>query len=265
MAKLSISKAWEETRDVLARDGKLIGAVALALFFLPGVLRGVIKPGAEGMPASGGDLVLIAAVAIIGVIGQLAVIRLALGIRSTVGEAIRHGAGRALFYIAASLIWLFPPLIAGYFLAGDVVRAPESANPTSALAFLVLLAVLLFLSVRMMLTSSVATAETATPIAILRRSWQMTSGHWWRLFGFLLLFLVVALVSLWATNTIVGIVGGLLFGAVQPLTLGALFIAIFVELVTMIITIVFLVMLARIYLQVSGPVHADVSVPSSGT
>ena len=31
MSSLSISTAWEETRAILARDGQLYGAVALAL------------------------------------------------------------------------------------------------------------------------------------------------------------------------------------------------------------------------------------------
>ena len=265
MAKLSLSRAWDETRGVLGRDGKLIGTVALALFFLPGVFAGVVSPRSEQIPKSTGDLVLMAAVAIIGVIGQLAVIRLALGTRSTVGDTIRHGAVRAPAYIAASLIWLAPFLIIGYFLAGDVVRSPETANLTSAVGFLVVLCAILFFSVRMLMTSSVATAEQATPLDILKRSWQLTSGHWWRLFGFLLIFLIVALILLGATGTIVGIVSELLFSSVEAMSAGALFNAFFVELVTTIVTVGFLVMLARIYTQLSGVGHADVSVPSSGT
>lgn len=264
MAKLSISKAWEDSREVLSRDGKLIGALALAMFFLPGVIAGVIRPEGGGLPTTGGDLLLMTVVTIVGVIGQLAVIRLALGAPSTVGDAIRHGASRAAYYIAANLLWLFPLLVAGYFLAGDVVRSPETAGLASALAFLALLAVMIFISVRMLMTSPVATAETLMPIAILKRSWRLTAGHWWRLFGFMMLFLLLVLVLLWAASTIVGIVGGLLFGPVEPMTLGALFVAFFIELVTMVLTVGFLIMLARIYAQLSGPAHAAVSVPSSG-
>ena len=262
MAKLSLSRAWDETRDVLASDGKLIGAVALALFFLPGVLAGVIRPDSEGLPKTASELLLVTAVAIIGVIGQLAIIRLALGTRSTVGDTIRQGAMRAPSYIAAGIIWLCPILLVGYFLAGDVVRSPETAKPASSVAFLIIFCVLIFLSVRMLMTSSVATAERANPVEILRRSWQLTSGNWWRLFGFLCLFLVVALVALGATGAIVGIISGVLFGAVEPMTVAALFVAFFVELVTTVITAGFLVMLARLYVQLTGP---EVGVPSSGT
>ena len=265
MAKLSLSRAWDETREVMARDGKLIGAVALALFFLPGVVAAVMAPESEAMPTTSGPLLLMAIVAVIGVIGQLAVIRLALGGGSSVGEAIRHGAMRAPIYIAASLLWLSPLLIAGYFLAADALRSPETANLSSALALIAIFSILVFLSVRMLMTSSVATAEGGSPVAIIRRSWQLTSGNWWRLFAFLILLLMVALVLLWATGALVGVISVLIFGPVEPMSVAALFNAFFVQLVTAVITIVFLVMLARIYVQLSGLAHADVSVPSSGT
>ena len=265
MAKLSMSKAWDETKDVLSRDGKLIGAVVLALFFLPGVVAAVVSPEAEGMPRTGGELLVTAIVAVIGVIGQLAVIRLALGTRSTVGEAIGHGARRAPAYLAASILWLAPFIIGIFLVAGDLVRAPETATLGSALGALLLLAGLFYVSVRMLMTSSVASAEHASVPDILRRSWAMTRGHWWRLFGFLLAFLIIAVILLTAVGTVAGIVGALLFGEPQAMTLGALFVAIFVQLVTAIVTAGFLVMLARTYTQLSGPAHADVSVPSSGT
>ena len=50
MAKLSISKAWDETRSIVARDRGLLFTVALALFVLPGVISDLVTPDA---PASG--------------------------------------------------------------------------------------------------------------------------------------------------------------------------------------------------------------------
>ena len=41
---LSISKAWDETKAILVRDGRLIGAVALALFVLPGLVLDLAYP-----------------------------------------------------------------------------------------------------------------------------------------------------------------------------------------------------------------------------
>ena len=116
MAKLSLSKAWDETREVAGRDGKLIAAVALAMFFLPGVVAGLVDPQAGGFPQSTGAAVMMFVVALIALVGQLAIIRMALGARMTVGEAIGHGARRAPSYLVAGLIWAGPLILAGYFL-----------------------------------------------------------------------------------------------------------------------------------------------------
>jgi hypothetical protein len=262
VAKLSLSKAWDETRDVLARDGKLIGAVALALFYLPGVVAGVVRPDSEGMPKTTGELLIMFVIAIIGLVGQLAIIRLALGNRGTVGEAIRHGAVRAPVYLIAGLIWVSPFVIIGYLVAGDIFKDPKNVSPGQSLIALVLLVGLIFLSVRMLMTSAIASAEHQGPIGVIRRSWALTGGHWWRLFGFLVMFIIVALVGLAAVGALAGIVGNLLFGVPQPMTIAALFISLLVELVTTLVTVGFLVMLARIYTQLAG---AEASVPSSGT
>ena len=40
MRRLSISRAWEETKSVIARDGRLLVSVALALVVLPQTIMG---------------------------------------------------------------------------------------------------------------------------------------------------------------------------------------------------------------------------------
>ena len=45
------------------------------------------------------------------------------------------------------------------------------------------------------MTSPVASEETVGPIGIIRRSWELTRGNWWRLFGFIVLFLLGQRVS----------------------------------------------------------------------
>ena len=93
MAKLSISKAWDETRETLKRDGGLLVTIALALMVLPGIVRELVTPAAPaGQLPKVGYWVIVAVIAlIIALAGQLAVIRLAIGSRLTVGEAIGHG------------------------------------------------------------------------------------------------------------------------------------------------------------------------------
>ena len=266
MAKLSLSRAWDETKAVLGRDGRLIGVVALAMFFLPGVVAGVVAPkGGSELPGSTNEALLMTVVAVIGLIGQLSIIRLALGERSTVGEAIGYGARRAPSYLAATILWIAPFAIGFYLFGVEALRAPADVGGMDLLAMLLLLCLLVFISVRMMMTSSVASAERAGPIDILRRSWQLTRGHWWKLFAFFILFLIVVLIVMAAVGAAAGILAALLFRDIEPMSVGALLVAVLTQLATAILTTGFLVMLARIYTQLSGPAHADVSVPSSGT
>ena len=91
-ANLSISRAWDETRDIFNRDGSLLIAVSLALIVLPGVLVGIIGPQtpAAAESASGGIQLLRLLAALITIVGQLALIRLALGPSTTVKDAIDY-------------------------------------------------------------------------------------------------------------------------------------------------------------------------------
>ena len=264
MASLSLSQAWDDTRAVFARDGKLIAAVALALFYLPAVVVGVVMPREEGLPSSGVQLVFAGTIAFIGLVGQLAIARLALGKQTSVGEAIGEGARRAPAYFAASMIWLLPAGLAIFLVSGRALQSPESATVGQALFALVMVCLLLFIAVRMLATSPVAAAESVGPIDILRRSWALTRGHWWRLFGFLLSFLLVALAALTAAGLLAGLLSNLILGDPKPMTLAALVYAMLVELVTTVVTAGFVVMLARIYLQLAGHGNASASVPRSG-
>jgi len=118
-------------------------------------------------------------------------------------------------------------------------------------ATLLFLALLIFFGVRLLLSSPVASLEDAGPIAIIRRSWSLTSRHWLPLLGFLLVFVVGAVLLLTAVGAAVGSVVVILLGPIQPLSAGALIIALVQSLVNAAITTLFAVMLARIYLQLT--------------
>jgi hypothetical protein len=265
VTKLSLSRAWDETREVARRDGKLIAAVALAMFFLPGVVLGLVDPQAGAFPQTTSAGLLMLVVALIGLVGQLAVIRMALGVRMTVGEAIAHGARRAPSYLIAGLIWAGPLILAAILVGGDVWRSPQTATGGEAAGALAILLVLMFVGIRMTMTSPVATAEQAGPLAIVRRSWQLTSGHWWRLFALVFLFLLVMAIVMGALGAVLGILTRILFEQIEPMSVAALLVAAATQLVSAIFTTGLLIMLARVYAQLAGPAHADVSVPSSGT
>jgi hypothetical protein len=267
MPKLSLSQAWEETRAVLARDGRLFVAVALALFVLPGVVLDVVVPETRNneLPAAGAWVIVAIIAALVSLAGQIAVIRLSMQPHMTVGEAIVHGARRLLAYIAAVLIWVVPILVVGSILYAALKNNPE--HPSAAIGFgLIALSVVgFFLAVRMILASAVASAEPIGPIAIVRRSWDLTRGNWWRLFAFLLLFAIGAVCLLWAVDSVFGLLARVTLGDLGPLTLASLAVGIVSQLISAVLSVLFFVMLARIYLQRSGQAPAWPGVPSSGT
>lgn len=265
MTKLSISRAWDETREVLARDGKLIGAVALALLVLPGLVLSVVMPNspADTLPPPGPWIIVALIAALVSLTGQLAVARMAIGPHVSVGEAIAHGARRLPFYAGAALLWTVPLLVVGGVLLAMIGTDPEHPSLGASLGLLFLSIVCFYLLVRLILALPVASAEPIGPLAILRRSWDLSHGNWWRLFLFLLAFLIAALVVLLTVGVVIGSLARVVFGGVDPLSVGGLVVAIIGQLVSACMFVILFVMLARIYAQRSAS-EAEARVPSTG-
>ena len=261
MAKLSISQAWDESRAVLARDGKLIGAVALALFVLPGIVLDLFMPEAPaGQFPPAGPWMAVAAVAIlISLVGQLAIIRLAMGPHLTVGEAISHGARRLLPYLAAALLWVVPLCLVIGLLFASAGSDPEHPSAAAALGLVLAGLIGIYLAVRFLMMSAVASAEGSGSLALRRRSWDISGGNWWRLLG----FAIGAIVLLWAVGAVTGLLAQLAFGSIARMTAGGLIVIIVSQLISALVSLTFFVMLARLYTQRGA--GAQASVPSSGT
>lgn len=269
MTSLSISRAWDETRAILGRDGKLLASVAAALVLLPQAIAGVVT-GQTATPEGSPWSIAMLVAALISLVGQLAIAWMAVGTRASVGEAIRHGFARALPMIGAMLIvlagLLLLGIVAAFILAATGAIEP-SAEPTVADAMrlmLVLAIPMIYVSVRLMPSIVVAANEKAGPIGILKRSWTLTSGHFLRLFAFLMLFLIAALVLASAAGLLGGMIVRFAFPDAGPFTMGALVLALINGLVQAGLILVYVVMLARIYLQLAGHSASEVSVPHSG-
>ena len=266
MAKVSISLAWDESRAVLARDSKLFAAVALALLVLPGLAVNVLLPEASGLGTSATilwTLVLIVGF-VITFVGQLSIVRLAMGPHVTVGEAIRHAAGRVLPFLGAFLLWA-APLIVIASVAYQMVRTHPAQPPLAASLAMLAVAILgIFLAVRLLLLSAVASAEHVGPLTILRRSWELTAGNWWRLFGFVVAFLIGGIALIWATTAVVGLVARLTIGEISRGSVAGLIVILIVQTVTAAVYALMFVMQARIYVQLAGGGESQASVPRSG-
>ncbi|HVM22869.1 MAG TPA: glycerophosphoryl diester phosphodiesterase membrane domain-containing protein [Sphingomicrobium sp.] len=264
MGKVSISAAWEGAKQVLATDGRLLVPVALALFVLPGLVLDLAVPDAPPgkLPPAGLWIAVACLAFLVSLAGQLAVIRLAMGPAISVGEGIAHGMRRVLPYVGAVLMWMLPFVLIAGLLVSRIAADPQSPSPGASLGLLLLTAVGLFAAMRLMLASPVASAERVGPVAILARSWRLTRGNWWRMFGFFVMFLIGAFVLLIAVQAVFGLLVSL-FTDVTPKSLGWFLVRIVAQLLSAMLSTIFFVMLARIYLQVSGRGEPQVSVPSS--
>lgn len=264
MAKLSLSKAWEESRGVLRHDGNLLAIVALALIALPSTIQSMITPPAAAgeFPPAGPWIAVAILALLIGIIGQLAIVRLAVGPHTTVGEAIGHGVRRTPAYVAAVILWILPVAVLTVFLV-SAMRA-DKPSAAAAIGFLLLILAVIFFVVRLIMMPAVASSETAGPIGILQRSWALTRGNWWRLFAFLLLFVIAAFCAVIATQVVVGSVVALLFGTPEHMSVGALIIALVTQLLISAISVFYFVMVARMYLQLTARSEAQAGVPTTG-
>lgn len=254
MASLSISKAWDEARAVLARDGGLIVPVALVFFALPNILFQTLaipadfvakaQTGALTRADFGAWIYWSIPVALLNTIGVLAISALALQRGLSVGEALGGGARRLPALLGAwFLAIIVPSLVGGFAIGLAAVVSPGLAvllNFAFVLVFIVLL-------VRLSLVSSpVAVAERGGPVALLKRSWVLTRGQFWRLLGLLLLFGILFGVISIAANAVVGIVIFLASGGEMSAT-GMLVAQIISGIISAVLVLVLYVILARVY------------------
>jgi hypothetical protein len=95
-----------------------------------------------------------------------------LGERAEAGPSLRYGLSRLL------------PLMVAYIALSIVLGI--------SLFFLLIPAI--FLAVKWSVTFAAIVAERAGPFRAMGRSWELTRGHWWRVFGTLLVVVLIALV-----------------------------------------------------------------------
>lgn len=274
MAALSISRAWDETKETVAVDGRLMMIVAAALLLLPQALIATITPPEQlsGVEISGAAGLLPFVAALIGMVGQIAIIRLALVRSISVGEAVNHGLKRfgpvllAVLLVLLAMCIILIPLAMVLGLGSTISVDDPEAMTQGALAAAGLIAVFaILISPLFLMMMPVATAEAGGPIHILKRSWSLGASHYLRLLGFMLLILVAALVIVLATEFIFGSVLRIVFGDLEPLSFGALLYGLLFGALQAAFAVVMSVMLAKIYVQLSGREGIDVSVPKSGT
>jgi hypothetical protein len=202
------------------------------------------------------------AMVIVMLIGELAIVLMVNGWRGSVGDAIGKAARRTPTFILAALSLAVPVvLIFSVLLALSGVGASATGQIDwtnfSGMGWLVLLGcvlVLFFIAIRLLPLIAVVACEQIGPFAALTRSFALTSGHFWRLLGFLLLLMVAFLIVAATVGAVVGGLVTLLLGPPDPWSLSLLLIALAGGLVQAGFVMVYTAMLARIYAQLAAPV-----------
>ncbi|MEO6432396.1 MAG: hypothetical protein ABIO29_00250 [Sphingomicrobium sp.] len=266
MTSLSISRAWDETKADMAKDGRLFTRVALALIGFPTMISTLVAPAgisSDGTQPLWVDLVTLAFM-LAALIGQLALVRLALKPPMTVGEAIAHGAKRMPVYFVSVLVLVLILLIVAVpiVMVLSALGVPLDTGITEVtpgiwLAAMAMVVAMVFMGVRMIMTTPVACAEHVGPLSIIRRSWDLTRGHWLQLLGFLVGIVIAAAVVLTIIGILTGTIVNLALGPIDPMSASALVVGLVQGAFNAAFSALFATMLARIYVQLSAHPSAD--------
>jgi hypothetical protein len=277
MSELSISSAWSETATFVKREAGTLFLISFGLLALPSILLQIGMPylfggGLMMTPGTRPDpslilhalpwfALLVIPLVLLNLWGTLTLNVLALRRETVAGAAFALAARRILPVLGAGLlvgigaVVLMAPVIA-------VVAFVGRGGHVGLLALLFLAAFVLILAlwIRLMLINAVGAAEPVGPIEILRRSWVLTAGHFWKLLGFLLLMLVVYMVLALVVGGIGGILVVLAMGPPLPGTAAAIVVSLLSGVLQAVCLLYFLVLVARIYAQLSGDESATAKV-----
>lgn len=218
MASVSIGKAWEEANAFVKREAGLLFPVALLMISMPiamvfqliplDIRKAFVATAGGKIPAA--PLVLPSSVAfgaifaaIIGMIGVLTIYALALRPGISVAESLRLAVRRTPVQMGVSAL-TFIGLIT-VMIAASVV--PE------AVGRVLLLAGLLFVSVRFLLSNAVIVDRNLGVIGSIVACWHLTRGHFLRLGAYLLVSAVVMTLAQVVAEMLFGLVGFAIGGA----------------------------------------------------
>jgi hypothetical protein len=270
MANLSLTQAWNETAAFVKREARLLFPVALLLSVLPMALVGLLAPrdtAPNAIPEPGLWLAAVPVALVIGMVGNLAISTLALRPGLTVADALRNGLRRMpsllgatlLLCLAASLVLIVLAVIAALLFVGPISNpAPEALFPVVVTVFLLMIPFILYFGARLLVTTPVAAAEGGGPLAIIRRSWQLSRESVWTLVGFILLLVLLLLVVSIAVGAVLGILIFVAAGPPEAGSLSAILLLIVRAVLDTVVTVYMTVMIARIYAQLSGSGTPDV-------
>jgi hypothetical protein len=267
VAKLDTNAAWKEASAIVSANREVLLALAGVFFMLPSLALAVIAGEPEVVPGMKGAqmvaalqefyakswwIVLISAV--LQIVGLLAILTLMRDrSRPTVGEAIRSALPGALSYLAAQ----FAVVIGLSLVGGLLIGLAAVISPVLAVVVVLLFMVALIFAVfRLILVGPVIAVEgVRNPLTAMIRSWRLTQGNFWRLFGFIVLIAILFVLVLGIIMAVVGLVLAITTSG-EPQRIIA---AVFSSALGAVGVVYFAGVLAAIHRQLAGPAAADLS------
>lgn len=232
-----MNRTWSATLALLAANGQLLAIIAGVFLLLPGTLFYVALPdvmttlATQTNPDPEQVLAMLRAamvpMIVMGLvmfvsqmIGYLAMIALMGDDRPTVGEALR----RALAYLP-STIGVTLLLLVGYVLvafacglvlalliaAGAAVGSEILAGVLGFFGVIGMLAVIFYFATRFILTMPIIALDGITsPLAVCKRSWELTKSNGLKIFFFYVLIFAAYFVFAMIFSAVFGVIAGLL-------------------------------------------------------
>ena len=266
MSMLSIGKAWDEASAFLRRESRLVTPVALAMFMVPATLYGWYNPTGDPNQAPAGlGWPIMLVLLVMTIMGQMVIAGMAIGWAGSVGAGLNH-AFKRVWGVVGAVMLVFIPLTTAVLLAiamlvgGAGITDPAQITPESlakvpgvAPMLLAMVVLFLFVGTKLFPIAAIGMIETANPLRLLARSWTLTRGAFWRLFGTFLLIILVNFVASVAVLAVIGSVMTIAAGQAQPYNLTALVVALFDGLVGALIAAISAALVGRIYAQLAAP------------
>lgn len=254
--------AWRQASEAVNANREVLFALAGVFVLLPNFAFSLLFPQPEppaGLPPEqtldflssyyGPALPWLLGVLALQAVGSLALMTLFTDrSRPTVGQAIRLGFTALPSYIAAHiLIGIGMGFVGGVLLS---IAGITGSKALVGLAFAALAAILATTVIRTSLTTpAIAVEGLRNPVAALRRSWQLTQGNGWRLFGFYLLIAVAFVVVMAVIMLVVGTLLAVVLGTGGTAKAIAAFVS---TALSTVVTVYFVGIVAAVHRQLSG-------------
>ncbi|MFM5949294.1 MAG: hypothetical protein ACKOPM_08690 [Novosphingobium sp.] len=229
--KLDIGAIWNEATELVRANKEVLAALAGVFFLLPSFAFSLLMPGPQPQPGDSPERMYammtdfygqaapwLLAMVLVQALGQLAGFALlARSGRITVGEALREGLSSMLPYLGTQLI--FGLAMALVFAVVVGIGAGSGMVGVAVLLGLIAAIGLIYVSLRLaMILPVIAIERVRNPIAVFKRSWDLTEGNAGRILLFMLLLFVAFIVAAIVVGIVTGVIAGL-FGGTRAVEL----------------------------------------------